>query len=160
VSAILLNWSGKDLVVPGNPPADLAVAENYERFSGVEGSPPLVQPATSDPNDGPDAGSSYGWNKVGGSPRPGQSDQPLGQVYTPGPLQGLVGVVGGQPLPVSPRISRPAGGYTGVIAPSIQHRLGVGQNTSAGAQQTVALSEISSNPPVPGDLTSIIAGLG
>jgi len=72
----------------------------------------------------------------------------------------VVGTVGAQPLTVSDRIHRTAGGITRVNTPQIQWRLGVGQNTSAGAQQTVQLSEITSNPPQPGDLTSIIAGLG
>lgn len=160
MTAILLNWAGKDLVVPGNPPIDLAVAPNFERFSGVENSPVLDHPATSRPDDTTGTGAAYGWGEMGRYPRPGQIDQPIGQVYTAGPLAGTVGTVGGQPLPTSPRITRPAGNYTGVIAPTVQWRLGVGQNPAAGAQQTVALSEITSNPPVPGDLTSIIAGLG
>jgi hypothetical protein len=159
---LLTNWSGADLVVPENPPVDLAVAPNFERFSGIENSPPLDHPATSTPTDttGTGAAFGYGWTDPGRYPRPGQIDEPLGQVYTPGALSGVVGVVGGQPLPTSPRITRPAGSYTGVIAPSVQWRLGVGQSTAAGAQQTVALSEITNNPPQPGDLTSIIAGLG
>jgi hypothetical protein len=150
---LLLNWSGADLVVPENPPADLAVAPNFERFSGIENSPVLDHPATSQPD-------AVGMDRVayGSSPRPGQMNQPEGQVYTPGPIASVVGTVGGQPLPVSPRITRPPGAYTGVIAPTVQWRLGVGQSSAAGSEQTVTLSEITNNPPVPGDLASIIAG--
>jgi hypothetical protein len=157
---LLTNWTAADLVVPGSPPVDLAVASDFERFSGIENSPVVDHPATSRPDDTAASGANFGFEKLGDYPRPGQIDQPEGQVYTPGPLASVVGVLGGQPLPTSPRITRPAGAYTGVIAPSVQWRLGVGQNPSAGAQQTVALSEITSNPPQPGDLTSIIAGLG
>ena len=105
-------------------------------------------------------GAAFGWDR-GNSPRPGQSDQPLGQVYTPGPLQGTVGVIGGQPLPVraweSSEDSAYRRGYTPSKTPSIQHRMGDGQNFG-GLAQTVILSEITSNPPEPGDLTAILAG--
>lgn len=157
---LLLNWTGQDLVVPENPPADLAVAPNFERFSGIENSPPVDHPASAAADSGVGDGAAYGFGELGHSPRPGGLNQPEGQVYTQGPLASTVGTVGGQPLPTSPRITRPPGAFTGVIAPTVQWRLGVGQSTAAGAEQTVALSEISSNPPVPGDLASIIAGQG
>ena len=145
----------RSLVVPGTAQPDQAVATNFERFSGLEGSPELDAPAAV--NDG--AGSAQ--SNYGPSPRPGQRDQPVGQVYTRGPLQATVGVLGGQPLPVraweSSEDSAYSRGYTPSKTPSIQHRLGDGQNFQALAQ-TVILSEISSNPPEPGDLTSILAG--
>ena len=130
---------------------DLAVAPNFERFDGID-EPPLDHPAGQ--QDGQRVGIDYGHG-----PRPGQKNQPTGQVYTPGPLSGVVGVLGGQPLPVGDRIHRPDGVVTLVHTPSIQFRLGVGQ-AYQGIEQTVALSEITNNPPQPGDLSAIIAGQG
>lgn len=126
----------------------------------------LDHPAALDPLAGGSGGggAAYGWGHLGGSPRPGGSDQPLGQVYTEGPLQGVVGTLGGQPLAVvvGDRIHRPTGDYTHSKWPTIQGRLGVGQYgpSELGVAQTVALSEITNAPPVPGDLTAILAGLG
>jgi hypothetical protein len=137
------------------PQADQAVAPNFERFDGLE--LPLDHPAAVEDGSGRSA-SGYG-----ATPRPGQHDQPLGQVYTAGPLRGLVGVLGGQPLPVraweSADDSAATRGYTPSRTPSVQFRMGVGQDNQ-GVAQTVALSEITANPPIPGDLTSILAGLG
>ena len=157
-SAILANNPGI-VVSPAVPQADYAVAANFERFDGL-GQPPLVHPATSEAIDTAGGGAQYGLDQLGQYPRPGAVDQPIGQVYTPGPLQGVVGTVGGQPLPVSPRIYKSAGDYSHSRWPTIQHRLGVGQHgpSALGAAQTVFQSEITSNPPVPGDLASIIAG--
>jgi hypothetical protein len=156
---------------------DLAVAANFERFDGL-GPPPLASgpnpvggqaglpldaPAASDPsNGGTGFGADFGFNEPGHYPRPGQINQPLGQVYTQGPLQGVVGTLGGQPLPVSDRIHRPEGDYTKAKAPTIQWRLGVGQKgpSELGLAQTVTQSEFTNNPPVPGELTGILAGLG
>jgi hypothetical protein len=155
VSAYLWTSDVTDLMVPTTPQPDQAVAPNFERFDGLEGSPPLDHPAAVDDGSGR-PGANYGT-----TPRPGQRDQPVGQVYTPGPLAGVVGVVGGQPLPVrswsSSEDSALTRGYTPSKAPSVQWRLGVGQDNQ-GVAQTVILSEITSNPPVPGDLTSILAG--
>lgn len=141
-------------IVATTPQADQAVAPNFERFSGIEGSPELINPASS-------LGAWNSGQDYGATPRPGQLSQPLGQTYTRGPLQGTVGVIGGQPLPVRPwessEDSAYSRGYTRSKTPSIQHRLGDGQNAQLLAQ-TVILSEISSSPPVPGDLTSILAG--
>lgn len=148
-AGMLLNWSGQ-LIVPGTPQADQAVAANFERFDGLS-QPPLENPAY--------GVNAYGDAGTGCNPRTGQLGQPAGQVYTPGPISGVVGVVGGQPLPVAACINRAPGlgDYTKVISPGVQHRFGVGQ-AYQGAAQTVALSEITGNPPQPGDLTSIIAG--
>jgi hypothetical protein len=168
------------IVSPAVPQTDNAVAFNFERFDGLAarnnpgggpGNPrgPSIQPgeldhpADFDPLSGGTGGggSMYGWNNPGGSPRPGGSDQPEGQVYTEGPLQGVVGTLGGQPYPVSPRIYKDTGDYTHSKWPTVQWRIGVGQHgpSSLGAQNTVQLSEITNSPPVPGDLTGIIAGL-
>jgi hypothetical protein len=127
--------------VPTNAAPERAVAPNFERFDGVD---PLDQPA-----QGREPGS-----------RPGAGQTPKSeQTYTPGPLSDTVGTLGGQPLPVSDRLHRVPGVSQLVQTPSVQQRLGVGQNNQ-GAAQTVALSEITGSPPVPGDLTSIIAGFG
>ena len=89
-----------------------------------------------------------------------QLDDPVAngnQVYTPGPLKGLTNTLGGQPLPVNDWKFRGRRAYTPGKTHSLQMRLGDGQNYG-GAAQTVALSEITGNPPVPGDLSGIIAG--
>jgi hypothetical protein len=137
------------------PQLDTAVGPNFERFDGLD--VPADHPAGTVADGGMPLGASHGTNV----PRPGQLNQPEGQVYTPGPLRGLVNTVDGQPLKVGAwqpsednALSR---GYTRSKTPSIQHRLGDGQNFG-GLAQTVILSEISDNPPVPGDLTSILAG--
>lgn len=133
---------------------DLFIAPNFERFDGL-GQPPLENPATQ--SESTRLGSVYG----GGGPRPGQLDQPDGQVYTAGALVGVVGTIGATPLPVEDWKYR-SGGYTGAVAPSIQFRLGVGQHgpSELGAAQTTALAQLTDNPPEPGSLDAIIAGLG
>jgi hypothetical protein len=150
-----LLYGAGDFVVPTEPQPDLAVAADFERFDGLQ--VPTDNPAAVTDGSGRSAAN------YGPSPRPGQHDQPHGQTYTPGPLRGTVGTLGGQPLPVrawEPAEDSPATrAYTPSRTPSIQFRLGNGQN-SQGVAQTVALSEITANPPQPGDLTSILAGLG
>jgi hypothetical protein len=152
-----LNTDGiKDTIVPAEPQADVAVADNFQRFDGVnvlgdnyDAHPPVL-------------GLNY---DTAGSPRPGQANSPLSEiVYTPGPNFGLVNTLGGQPLPVSNRIYKAPGDYTkGKFALINQFRLGknkLGGQNNQGAAQTVALSEITNTPPVPGDLSAIIAGWG
>ena len=115
-------------VVPGEAPAELAHAANFERFDGLE------IPDTA-----------------------GRDQNQLGTTYGATPRPGVVGTVGGQPLPVNDWLFQGGRGYTHSETPSIQHRLGSGQ-AYQGAAQTVALSEITNNPPIPGDLSGIIAG--
>lgn len=118
-----------------------AVAANFERFDGLT---PLDHPAGQPP--------------VMGSPsRPGDYVTP--DVYTPGPLAGLTNTLGGEPLPVEQPIFRPPGSATYVTnqITRMQFQMGVGTNYQ-GLAQTVAMSEITSSPPQPGDLTSILAG--
>lgn len=150
--------SGAVLIVPGMagmiasqdaPAPDIAVAYNFERFDGFE---PLEHPAAE----------GHQVHIPDGGPRPGQGSTPLAeQVYTPSTLARPVGTVGGQPLPVGDRMHRVPGDFTPARAPTVQWRLGVGQNgpSALGAQQTVQLSEITNAPPVPGDITGIIAGI-
>jgi len=154
--ALLLNAGNPAAVVAvpqESPVPDLAIAANFERFDGL-GQPPLDHPAGT--VDGNPLGESYGQ-----TPRPGQLNQEEGQVYTEGALVGVTGTIGGQPLPVKDW-KYAVGNYTGAIAPGIQFRQGVGQRGPAGlgAAQTTALAGITNNPPEPGDLSSIIAGLG
>lgn len=159
-SAIL--YPAGQIVNPDVPQLDLAVAPNFERFDGLD--VPDTNPAGKDSecDDSVGQGWVYGFDQPGQYPRPGAVGTPIDkQVYTPGPLKGVVGTIGGQPLAAagtSDRIHRPTGGYTPSKTHSIQQRLGVGQ-ANQGAAQTVQLSEITSNPPQPGDLSSIIAGL-
>lgn len=148
------------IISPQTPQLQSAVAANYEAFDGLM---PLDNPATGTPDSGDvGGGAQYGFDVPGDYPRPGQSDQPLGQVYTRGPLSATVGTLGGQPLPVSERIYKDSGNYTKSNTPSIQQRLGVGQHgpSELGVAQTVTLSQITDNPPQPGDLTLILAGQG
>jgi hypothetical protein len=154
----LLNMNPGMIVSPAVPQTDNAVAWNFERFDGLD--VPTDHPAGGDPGRGSaPTTTDYGWNLAGHSPRPGGAGTPVAdQVYTPGPLKGVVGTVGGQPLPVSDRLHRAPGTYTPGKTHSVQQRLGVGQSYQ-GAAQTVQLSEITNNPPVPGDLGSIIAGI-
>lgn len=159
MAGVLLVPAGQ-IVNPNVPQLDLAVAPNFERFDGLD--IPDTNPAGGQDSDTIAAGWAYGFDQPGQYPRPGQTGtNPQDQVYTPGPLKGVVGVVGGQPLAaagVSDRIHAQNGQYTPGKTHSIQQRLGVGQ-ANQGAAQTVQLSEITNNPPQPGDLTSIIAGL-
>lgn len=162
--ALLLNQGNPGAVVPVPGEMvlpDLRVAPNFERFDGLD--VPASNPATSDPDAGGTGfGANYGWNVPGASPRPGAVDEPIGQVYTEGPLKGLANTIGGQPLPVRDW-KYPAGRtYTGARAPSVQFRQGVGQRgpSELGAAQTTFLGGITANPPEPGDLASIIAGVG
>jgi hypothetical protein len=137
-------------VVPTEPPAELAHSAWFETFDGLE---PLVN------NDQQPIGNDYG---APSSPRPGGGGTPIAaQVFTRGAVPGITGRLGGQPLPVAPWMYRTGRGYTeGIDALGAFQRLhyGVGQNYQ-GPAQTVQLSEITNAPPIPGDLTGIIAGV-
>lgn len=137
---LLTQWAGGDAwMVPGRPPDDLAVATNFERFDGLE---PLAGH-----NPGP-------------PPKPSRTDgstPQAAQTYTPSPVGRLTNTIGGQPLPTSDRIHRGPGVTTLVNTPSMQQRLGVGQDAT-GVAQTVALAGLTNNPPQPGDISAIIAG--
>ena len=138
-------------VVPSQPPAELAHATYFEAFDGLE---PLEGS-----NNGGRLGASYGTDVA----RPGQLNTPATALaYTHGPVVGIMGRLGGQPLPVANPIWRVGRGYTPSTnwAGDFQTRpnRGVGQNYQ-GIAQTVQLSEITGNPPVPGDLTGILAGI-
>jgi hypothetical protein len=162
--ALLLNAGnpGAVVAVPAESPLpDLAVAANFERFDGL-GQPPLEAPAADFTDSGGSGyGADYGYDVEQAYPRPGAVNQPIGQEYTPGALIGVTGTIGGAPLPVADWKYH-HGQYTGAVAPGVQFRLGVGQRgpSELGAAQTVALGGITNNPPEPGDLSAIIAGLG
>jgi hypothetical protein len=147
MTALLLGFGG--YIVPAEPQPELAVSGNFERFDGLD--VPDTNPAAVTEGS-PRPGDNYGH-----SPRPGGLDQQSGQVYTQGALKGLTNTLGGQPLPVDDWKFRGRRAYTPGRTHSIQQRLGAGQD-NGGAAQTVALSEISGNPPVPGELSGIIAG--
>lgn len=153
MAAILLGFGG--FTVPGTAQPDIAVGSNFERFDGLD--VPDTNPATSNSDDVTSTGNVKTPSQY--TPRPGAQDQPAGQVYTDGPLRGLTNTLGGQPLPVFDWKYRGGRGYTGGRTHSIQHRMGDGQ-AYQGAAQTVQLSEITGNPPVPGELSGIIAGIG
>jgi len=134
--------------VPRIPREEYFHAANFEEFDGLE------TPRTS--NSG---GTPEGLN-FGATPRPGQLNTPIAeQTYTPGPLRGVVGTLGGQPLPVANPLYRLGRGFTPANdTQRIQTRMGAGTNFQ-GVAQTVQLSEITNNPPVPGDISAILAGL-
>lgn len=147
MAGMLLNWAGPDLVVPQQAPVDLAVAPNFERFDGLT---PLDNPA----------GNQQLVYFDGKTPRPGQ--QPTPDEYTLGAIPGVVGVIGGQPLAAartSPRITRPEGTTQLVTEYNTQSRFGVGQDYQ-GVAQTVALANLTNNPPVPDGMETILGGYG
>lgn len=134
-------------VVPQQPPIELAHATYFEAFDGLE---PLVNNDQARYVEGP-------------VQRPGGGGTPVAeQAYTVGAIPGITGRLGGQPLPVADWMWRGGRGYTPSSdwAGNFQRtHYGVGQNYQ-GMAQTVQLSEITGNPPVPGDITGIIAGFG
>lgn len=137
-------------VVPQTPPAELAHATYFEEFDGLM------------PLDNAPGEMGLGYSEGGQSPRPGQQNTPLTALaYTRGAIPGITGKLGGQPLPVADPFYRVGRGYTPSSdwAGNFQRtHYGVGQNYQ-GVAQTVQLSEITGNPPIPGDLTGILAGL-
>ena len=133
-------------IVPAEPgePLDRTVAANFERFNGLT------------PLDTDHRGTTY----YPSGPRPGQAlTDETALTYTPGPLAGLTNTLGGQPLPVRAWEYRDAGDYTPARFANMQHRLGSGQNNQ-GVAQTVALANITNNPPQPDDLLTIIGAYG
>lgn len=133
--------------VPTEPPAELAHASYFEEFDGLMAL-----------DNAP--GARY---VAGPVQSPGGGGTPVAQqAYTTGAIPGITGKLGGQPLPVANPIWRTGRGYTQggdqVQGFQLTHR-GVGQNYQ-GIAQTVQLSQITGSPPVPGDITSIIAGYG
>jgi hypothetical protein len=152
----------RNFLVPANPPLDDAVAPNFQRFDGVDG-----------PGDNYDAHPTpLGWLNYEGKgtgPKPGSGGSPEEDiVYTPGPHYGITNVLGGQPYPaadwqpdgsVTPDLNR---GFTpGKTYRSPQFwlgKLGYGGQNNNGVEQTLMFSELNNNPPVPGDLATIMSG--
>ncbi len=167
---------GAVLLVPGmagfieGPQLELGVGPNYEQFDGLTDWDPNT-PENSEPI-GPEASVYYG-DPVAQREGPSNRGTPTplqDQVYTPGPVSGIVSTLGGQPWPARAGVYRAnvtgdggrQGAYTPAVAQGVQFRLGVGQRgpSELGVAQTVALGEITNYPPEPGDLTSILSGQG
>lgn len=146
MSGVLISTSAP---VPSHAPVEFAHAANFEQFDGLD--VPNHDNRTH-PNQ---FGAGQGWR----SPRDFGNTPIAEQTYTPGPLRGIASVLGGQPLPVANWLYRVGRGYTASRTPSVQHRMGAGQ-AYQGVAQTAALSEITNTPPIPGDISSIIAGWG
>ncbi|MDE1881975.1 MAG: hypothetical protein KGI89_15685 [Euryarchaeota archaeon] len=131
------------------PPLERAVAPYYERQDGLD---PLYdrdgQPASFVPTP---LGDSYGPD-----PRPGQRNT-RGPII--GGIPGKVGSIGATPIPVdyptAPSMPRET---IHVQTPTTQFNFGPG-GAAPGLAQTITMTEITANPPQPGDLTSILAGL-
>lgn len=140
--ALLIPLEGSP-VVPGTAPAPMAVAPNYEVFDGLG---PLDHAVSSPPVEGSPS-------RPGGGP--GSPD------YTPGPVSGVRGVVGGMPLPVADPLTRPPGEYTPAGVFTVQYRLGVGQQgpSALGVQNTLQ-GLAASQPPIPTPFELILSGQG
>lgn len=153
MTAYLGTGAARTFIVPQTPPADMAVAGNFERFDGLD-EPPLEHATGLVP-----FGAAYT-----ATPRPGQTNTPPPeQVYTPGPITTLTNTLGGQPWPVGN--ARPPGAAArGHYTPAPFRLVGGpklvrGSQHNPGLAQTVFFSEITGNPPETGDLTMILAGL-
>lgn len=141
-------------VVPQEPPLQDAVAPNYEVFDGLE--------LPDSPYEGGYAktgltttglGRSYGTDVA----RPGALNE-----FGPsqGGITGKVGAVGAQPLPVADCIHKDPSQYQSVKAPLLTTQFFFGPGAQApGIAQTLTLTDIQENPPVPGDMASILMGL-
>ncbi len=128
--------------VPETPQPATAVAGNFEQFDGLA-------PLDNEPGQPPVEGSP---SSPGGNPTP--------SVFTHGPLAGLTNTLGGMPLPVENPLWKFNGKAQYVYLNYRQFpAYSTGQNYQ-GVAQTVALNEITANPPQPGDLQSILAGWG
>lgn len=146
MTAYLGTGAVRTFIVPARPPADVAVAANFERFDGLT-------PLDNRPGMVP-----FGLD-YGETPRPGQTQTAIDeQTYTRGPNVGLVNTLGGQPLPRGQWSGRPPGGYTPAPARIIGGPK-MGRQRFNGAAETVFFADLQSNPPQPGDLASIIAGI-
>jgi hypothetical protein len=136
----------RTFIVPATPQPDVFVAANYERFDGLE---PLV-------ND--NGGVPFGTDYLP-SPRPGLMNTPHAhQTYTRSPNGGVVGTLGGAPLPDRHWNYRPAGDYTRAGTRTV----GGPKRSSQwyrGQAETVFFAELQANPPEPGSLAMIISGL-
>jgi hypothetical protein len=140
--------------VPQTPPLETRVAENYQRFDGLDSTP-------------------YPGSNLSGletpydvTPRPGQAGTP-GSLVDVGPgklgpnargIPGVVGSVGATPLPVADCLKKTNFETVAATQSNPNFRFGPGGQYQ-GIAQTIAMSEISQNPPQPGDLASIYAGL-
>ena len=147
--------------VPIKPPLEKRVQTNYERFDGFD-STPYPADLVSD-----DAANPYGDR----NPRPGQNgthgNTPYGDIGRLGPnargIPGVVGSVGAAPRPGADCLKKTSADFVSSLttAQATQsnpnYRFGPGGQFQ-GIAQTAAMSEITNNPPQPGDLASIIAG--
>lgn len=123
------------------------MADNYERFDGLDSTPEtdIVEPV--------------GEGNYGPTARPGQL-QTYGDKMGPNArgIPGVVGSVGATPLPVADCLKRTDFATQAATQSNPNFRFGPG-GAAPGLAQTIAMSEISQNPPQPGDLASIYAGM-
>src|SRR5215472_9126528 len=146
----LTAYLGTDIVrtfiVPATPQPDVAVAANYERFDGLE---PLANNESGVP-----FGANYYPSAI-----PGHVNTPVPQQsYTRSPSGGVVGTVGGQPLPIGQWNYRGPGDYSRAGTRTVGGPKR-GQQWYRGQSETVFFAELQANPPEPGSLSAIIAGL-
>ena len=139
--------------IPAEPPLHNRVAENYERFDGLDSTP---YPGTIEAEN---AGNPYG-----ATPAPGKEG--TRGIDGPGPgrlgpnargISGVVGSVGAAPLPVADCLHRTDFETAAAVQGSYAYRLGPG-GAYQGVAQTAAMTDILDNPPQPGDFASILFG--
>lgn len=145
MSAYLFTSDVTQFIVPGKPRSELAVAPFFEQWDGLE-------PLDNSPSEIP-------FGEYGPAPRTPGITPLKEQTYTPGPIAGLVNTLGGQPLPVIDQIHRP---FQGAYTPAGARTVGgpkMGRQAYGGQAETVFFADLQANPPQPGDIASIIAGL-
>lgn len=133
--------------VPVTPPLESRVQENYVRYDGLDSTPypglevsPLEDAYPTTPRPGASASDTKG--KLGPNARG---------------IPGVVGSVGATPLPVGDCLKKTVFETVAATQSNPNFRFGPG-GAYQGIAQTLAMSEITNNPPQPGDLASIFMG--
>lgn len=134
--------------LPASPPLQDRLDADYRRFDGLDSTP-----YPGGENTGLEV-------PYASTPRPGQAGT-HGDAMGPNArgIPGVVGSVGAAPLPVGDCLRKVSFATVAATQSNPNFRGGPG-GAYQGIAQTLAMTEISQNPPQPGDLASIIAGGG
>ena len=136
MGAPLLHGAINGWIVPTTPPGELVVGSTFSQSDGLTGNP--------DPSMGKSAGS----RTAGNTPFAEQTS-------TRSALAGVVGTVGGAPLPVRNEAFR-TNAYTQLVAPyNLQLRPATNTQANPGLQHTVMMQSIINNPAPLDQMTSI-----